>query len=78
MKEDCYAYVRKYYGVEAYIGKRVRVKGRGEGVLKRTRQGQYLYIQFDDEPGIVGPFHPTHGVDYLPLTPRTPQPSGSS
>lgn len=70
MNEDCYAYVRQYYGVEAFIHRRVRLKeaeGR-TGVLVRQRagQGHYLYLKLDGQSSISGPYHPLD-VDYLPV-----------
>lgn len=66
MSNDCYAYVRNYYKVPAYVGVRVRVNGR-DGVLTRRRCGdQYVYIRFDGETRPTGPFHPTDGIDYRP------------
>jgi hypothetical protein len=65
-RPDCYDYVRNYYGVPAFIGKRVKVNGR-EGVLARRASGdQYVYITFDGERGAKGPYHPEDGIEYLP------------
>lgn len=62
---DCYDYVRRYYGVPAHIGVRVRVRDR-EGVLVDRKPGdQYVYIRFDGEQRVSGPFHPTDGITYL-------------
>lgn len=63
---DCYDYVRRYYGVPAYVGMRVRVRER-EGVLVqgRGRSDQYLHIRFDGEDKTSGPYHPTDGITYL-------------
>lgn len=66
MSEDCYDYVRRYYGVPAYIGVRVRVRNR-EGVLvNRGPSDQYVYIRFDGDKRVTGPFHPTDGIEYQP------------
>lgn len=73
MTEDCYAYVRKHYGVEAYIGKRVRFASKGgrEGVLVNRRTGdQYIYVWLDGDEKVTGPYHPTDGVEYLSIHPR--------
>lgn len=61
---DCYDYVRRYYGVPAFIGMRVRRQDRG-GVLVKSRGDQYVYIQFDGDTHVTGPVHPTDGVTYL-------------
>jgi hypothetical protein len=63
-KPDCYDYVRRYYGVPAHIGVRVRVGGR-EGVLAQARPDQYLHIRFDGEARVSGPYHPTDDIAYL-------------
>ena len=62
---DCYDYVRRMYRVSAFIGARVKVDGR-EGVLVRVRcPDQYLHIRFDGETRVMGPYHPTDGIEYL-------------
>lgn len=61
---DCYDYVRRYYGVPAFIGMRVRVQDR-DGVLVKSRGDQYLYIRFDGETRSKGPYHPRDGITYL-------------
>jgi hypothetical protein len=71
-RPDCYDYVRRYYGVPAYIGVRVRVGSR-EGVLVKPRRGdgdQYLHIRFDGDRAISGPYHPTEGVEFLDVAAR--------
>lgn len=56
---DPYEYVRNYYKVPAYIGVRVKVSDR-EGVLVKPRApDQYVYILFDGDKRMSGPFHPT-------------------
>lgn len=63
---DCYDYVRRFYGVPAHVGQRVRIKGFGEGVLVRKRTGlHYLWVRFDGQKRQTGPFHPTDGVEYV-------------
>lgn len=60
---DC-EYVREYYGVSAYVGKRISFKGR-LGIISEDR-GNYIGVNFDDDkPGIVLNVHPTDGVEYL-------------
>ncbi len=73
---DCYDYVRRYYGVPAYIGVRVRYKDR-EGVLVKSRGDQYVYIRFDGDKRVTGPCHPTDGIIYLPVG-SAPDPSSPS
>lgn len=63
-RADCYDYVRRYYGVNAYIGMRVRADGR-EGVLVTSTGDQYLHIRFDGDKKVSGPYHPTDGIEYL-------------
>ena len=58
--------MRRYYGVPAFIGARVSVKGRS-GVLARRASGdQYVYILFEGDKRATGPYHPTDGIDYAP------------
>lgn len=67
MRSEAYDYVRNYYNVPAYIGVRVRVGGR-EGTLVDPRyRDQYIYIRFDGDSRVSGPYHPTDGIEYLPL-----------
>ena len=64
MKPDCYEYVRRYYKVPAYVGVRVKVRDR-EGVLVKSRcPDQYVYVLFDGDKRMTGPFHPTDGIEY--------------
>jgi hypothetical protein len=65
---DCYDYVRRYYGVPAYIGMRVKVDGLAEGVLVKSRGDQYVYFRLDGETKTRGPYHPTDGIEYLVST----------
>lgn len=60
-------YVRKYYGVPAEIGRRVKVDGRA-GVIASDR-GCHIGVVFDDKSygGINYPCHPTWRVEYLEL-----------
>jgi hypothetical protein len=61
---DCYEYVRGYYGVPAYVGVRVHVRGR-QGVIVEARHSQhYVHIWLDgDSRSDV--YHPTDGVSYV-------------
>jgi hypothetical protein len=63
---DCYDYIRRFYGVPANVGQRVRVYGKGEGVLVRKRgTQQYIWIRLVATARIEGPYHPTDGIEYL-------------
>jgi len=64
------AYVRRYYGVPAEIGRRVTVGGR-PGIITADR-GAYIGVTFDDaKPATVSPCHPTSQVVYGDMgTPR--------
>lgn len=66
---DCYAYVRNCYHVPAYVGVRVTVKDR-EGVLVRNSACQYIYVLFDGDTRITGPFHPDDNITYHPIEAR--------
>ncbi len=63
-KPDCYDYVRRYYGVPAFVCVRVSVKGRAGVLAARRRVDQYVYIRFDGNPKATGPWHPTDGITY--------------
>ena len=64
------AYVRRYYGVPAEIGRKVTVGGR-PGIITADR-GAYIGVTFDDDkPTAVLPCHPTSQVVYGEMgTPR--------
>lgn len=64
-KPDCYDYIRNYYSVPAYVGMRVKVRGR-EGALVEAKHSQmYVHILLEgDKRSDV--YHPTDGVEYLP------------
>lgn len=66
MTTDNCEYVRRYYGVPAEIGRRVRISGK-PGIISADR-GQYIGVTFDsDKPGVVHNAHPTSEVKYLEL-----------
>lgn len=66
-----FAYVRRYYGVPAQLGRQVTVGGRS-GIITADR-GAYIGVTFDDDkPTSVLPCHPTSQVVYGEL--RTPRP----
>jgi len=63
MMSNC-KYVRDYYGVPAFIGRRVVAYG-DPGVIAEDR-GHYIGILLDcDKPGSVKNFHPIDGIEYL-------------
>jgi hypothetical protein len=60
---DCYEYVRKTYGVPAYVGVRVRA-GEREGVIVSARSDlHYVHVRFDGQKFAVNA-HPSD-VEYL-------------
>lgn len=60
---DCYEYVRRTYGVPAYVGVRVRIGG-VEGVLVLAHTAlHYVHVRFDGQKFAV-PYHPEE-VEYL-------------
>lgn len=64
-KLDCYAYIRGAYGVPAYIGVRVILRGGTAGVLVDAKHPeQYLHVRLDGASRISGPYHPTDGITY--------------
>lgn len=58
--------IRRYYGVSAKRGGRVRCVERGGERLATilSCDGQYLWVRFDGEKRRRGPFHP-HWLSYL-------------
>jgi len=61
---DCYDYVRRTYGVPAYVGVRVRVVPTREGVIVAARSDlHYVHVRMDDSRGPV-PYHP-RDLSYL-------------
>jgi hypothetical protein len=63
-----YTYARTYYNVPAYVGVRVRMDGRDGELVVPPRRDRNVYIRFDGEVKIWGPFHPTSsGIEYLPM-----------
>jgi hypothetical protein len=68
MKRDAdrYEYVRNYYGVPAYVGVKVTVNGRTGVIVQPRAADQYVYILFDGDKRMTGPFHPTD-VTYQPV-----------
>lgn len=65
-RPDCYAYVRSYYDVPAYVGMRVRVGIKEGALVKAPGADQYIHILFDGDKRPRGPYHPTDGITYLP------------
>ena len=61
---DCYDYVRRYYGVPAHAGTRVRCGGKEGVIVRKQGSQQYIFVQFDGVKHSV-PCHPTDGVEYL-------------
>ena len=61
---DCYDYVRRYYGVPAYIGVRVIVGGRDGVIVPAKHLQHYVHIKLDGERR-SGIYHPTDGVEYV-------------
>jgi hypothetical protein len=59
-------YAKKYYGVPADIGRRVRVCGELGTIYQDG--GNYIAVNFDkDKPGITQNCHPTWEVEYLEM-----------
>jgi hypothetical protein len=70
MSEATLEYIRNYYRVPAYRGRRVRYTG---GAVPRVREGTivggasgnaYLLIRLDGERH-ARPYHPTYELEYL-------------
>ena len=61
-KLDCYDYIRRTYGVPAYIGVTVDVGEHTGVIVAATSSLNYLHIRRDD--GRTDVYHPTDGVVY--------------
>jgi hypothetical protein len=62
---DCYDYVRKTYGVPAYIGVRVQLLGGTMGTIVPAKHSlNYVHIRIDGAR-TSGVYHPTDGLTYL-------------
>jgi len=63
------AYIRQYYKVPAYKGKRVQyteVDGKKWKGTITSAEGTYLRIKKDgDKSTYFAPFHPTYNIEYL-------------
>jgi len=55
-------YIRKYYGVPAKRGGRIKFKGKPGTIVGSDRS--YLRIRFDGEKAIYT-YHPTWEIEYL-------------
>lgn len=59
-------YVKKHYGVQADIGRKVICNGES-GIIAEDR-GHYIGVNFDkDKPCVVHNVHPTDNVEYLEM-----------
>jgi hypothetical protein len=70
--DDGFEYIRKNYHVPARVGGRIRYTGSQsgkprDGTIVRAA-GQYLVAEMDPdgEPPLMGVFHPTWEIEYLP------------
>lgn len=55
-------YIRRYYGVPAYLGQRVYADGEAGEIV--GARGQYLLIKLDCRSEAAGPWHPTWHMGY--------------
>jgi hypothetical protein len=63
-----YTYARTAYNVPAYVGVRVRVDGVEGELVVPPRRDRYVYVRYDGQVKIWGPYHPTDSrIEYLPL-----------
>jgi hypothetical protein len=62
---DCYDYVRRYYQVPAYVGVKVKAGDKAGVLVNRSGAGQYVYVKWDGDKRVPGPYHPTD-VEYQP------------
>ena len=66
---DCYEYVCKFYKKPVHVGVVVRTgKGRRGRIARKDGTQQYVYVRFDGERRVLGPFHPLD-LDYFPEEP---------
>lgn len=61
---DCYDYVRRYYGVPAYIGVRVIAGGKPGVIVAAKSDLHYVHIWIDGDKH-SNPHHPTYEIQYL-------------
>lgn len=60
-------YIRRFYGVPAEVGRRVRIDGR-TGIISEDRDSSYIYVHMDgDPPNMILPYHPRSMVEYLDM-----------
>jgi len=62
-----FEYIRRYYGVPAEEGARIRYTGDPDGAFNGTitgTNGPHILVRFDDSPG-NSVLHPTWEVSYL-------------
>lgn len=65
MTMDCYDYVRRTYGVPAYVGVKVRLSSGVEGVIVAAKSDlHYIHVRIEGRKFSV-PCHPTDNVTYL-------------
>lgn len=62
-KVDCYDYVRRYYGVPAYIGMRVIAGGKPGVIVAAKSDLHYVHIKLDGAK-FANPYHPADGIQY--------------
>jgi hypothetical protein len=70
-----FEYINNYYGVNACVGRIVKVDGK-QGVIAKDC-GHYLGVNFDsDKPGFISHCHPTWKVEYLGMGKVRPMTKG--
>ena len=63
-ENDCYHYIRNYYSVPAYIGVRVKIRGKDGMIVHAKHSQHYLHVLMDGEKR-SDVYHPTDSVQYV-------------
>lgn len=68
LRLDCYDYVRRYYSVPAYVGVRVAYRDKTGVLVHKSTAAQYVWVLWDGDKRPSGPYHPTDGIEYRPIS----------
>ena len=63
-KPDQFEYVNNYYNLKLCKHSPVVQKSTGKRGQVTKADGAHIYIQWDSEPSVNGPYHPTYDLVY--------------